>query len=137
MKNLATTASELMNELLSPDEERAVMNWVAARPPEELKATTQGFPAPAHAVFRSLQDLREKKVDPATPEVQALIDEWNQIVVRCQVPNRRAAGARRRNSNSVCRFRSVRWARARPSSPSRSSRCLTTLSSESAAPGLA
>jgi MerR family transcriptional regulator, thiopeptide resistance regulator len=91
MKNLATAARELMNEGLSPDEERAVMNWVAARPPEELKATTQGFLAPARAVFRALQDLREKKVDPAAPEVQALIDEWNQIVVRCQVRNRRAA----------------------------------------------
>ncbi len=91
MKNLATAANELMNEGLSPDEERAVMTWIATRPPEELKATTQGFVAPAHAVFRSLQDLREKTVDPAAPEVQALIDEWNQIVVRCQVRNRRAA----------------------------------------------
>jgi len=91
MKKLFTAASELMNEGLSPDEERAVMNWIAARPPEEIKATTQGFLAPAHAVFRSLQDLREKKVDPAAPEVQALIDEWNQIVVRCQVRSRRAA----------------------------------------------
>jgi hypothetical protein len=91
MKNLATAASELLSEGLSPDEERAVMTWIATRPPEELKATTQGFLAPAHAVFRSLQDLREKKVDPAAPEVQALMDEWNQIVVRCQVRNRRAA----------------------------------------------
>jgi len=91
IKNVTTVASELMNEGFSPEEERAVMNWVAARPPEELKATTEGFVGPAHAVFRSLQDLREKKVEPAAPEVQALVDEWNQIVVRCQVRNRRAA----------------------------------------------
>jgi hypothetical protein len=91
IKSLATDANELLNEGLSPDEERAVMTWIAARPPEELKATAQGFLAPAHAVFRSLQDLREKKVDPAAPEVQALMDEWNQIVARCQVRNRRAA----------------------------------------------
>ena len=67
------------------------MNWVAARPREELKATIHEFHAPSRAVLRSLQDLREKKVDPAAPEVQALIDEWNQIVVRSQVRNRRAA----------------------------------------------
>lgn len=91
LKNLATAAGELMNEGLSPEEERAVMTWIAARPSEEIKATTQGFVAPAHAVFRSLQDLREKKVDPAAPEVQALMDEWNRIVVRSQVRNRRAA----------------------------------------------
>ena len=47
-----------------PDEERAATNWVAARPREELKATIQGFHAPSRAVLRSLQDLREKKVDP-------------------------------------------------------------------------
>jgi len=91
MKDLATVARELLDEGLSPDEERAVMTWIAARPPEELKATTQGFLAPAQAVFRSLQELRGKKVDPAAPEVQALLDEWNQIVVRCQVRSRRAA----------------------------------------------
>ena len=91
INNLATVASELLSEGLSPDEERAVMTWVAARPPEEIKATTQGFVAPAQAVFRSLQDLREQKVDPAAPEVQALLDEWNRLVLRCQVRNRRAA----------------------------------------------
>ena len=91
MKNLAAVVREVMNEGLSPDEERAAMNWVAARPREELKATIQEFHAPSRAVLRSLQDLREKKVDPAAPEVQALIDEWNQIVVRSQVRNRRAA----------------------------------------------
>ena len=91
IENLAAAASELLNEGLSPDEERAVMTWIAARPAAELKATTQGFLAPAQAVFRSLQGFREKKVDPAAPEVQALLDEWNQIVVRCQVRNRRAA----------------------------------------------
>lgn len=91
MKNPTTVARELMNAGLSPDEERAAMNWIAARPPEELEATARGFLAPAHAVFRSLQDLRENKVDPAAPEAQSLIDEWNQILVRCQVRNRRAA----------------------------------------------
>lgn len=91
VKNLATTARELMNEAFSPDEERTVMSWVAARPPEEIKATTEGFFAPARALFRSLQDFRERQTDPAAPEVQALIDEWNQLVVRCRVRDRRAA----------------------------------------------
>jgi hypothetical protein len=62
----------LINEKLTPEEERAHMNWVLSRPAEELTAA-QEYRRAMQAVLRSLQDLQEKKVDPDAPEAQALI----------------------------------------------------------------
>ena len=42
----------------------------------------QEYGAAVRLVFRSLQDLRERKFDPADPEVQALIVQWNQLALR-------------------------------------------------------
>jgi hypothetical protein len=58
------------------------MTWMAARPPDEIKAM-QEYGAAVRVLFRSLQDLREKNVEPTTPEAQALITEWNALAVRC------------------------------------------------------
>jgi MerR family transcriptional regulator, thiopeptide resistance regulator len=73
---------ELVNKKVTPNEERAYMTWVAARPSEEVKAM-QEYGTAVRVLFRSLQDLREKKTDPANPEVQAIIVQWNEIAVRC------------------------------------------------------
>lgn len=62
----------LINERITPEEERAHLNWVATRPVEELKALQEATRA-TRAVARSLQDLQEKKLDPAAPEVQTLM----------------------------------------------------------------
>ena len=72
---------ELINEQITPQEERAYMTWAAARPPHELKAM-QEYGAEVRALFRSLQELREKKVEPSAPEAQVLINEWNALAVR-------------------------------------------------------
>ena len=74
-------ARELINEQITPDEERAYMTWMAARPAEEVKGM-QEYGAAVCVLFRSLQDLRQRQVDPADPEVQTLIVEWNQLAVR-------------------------------------------------------
>ena len=74
-------ARELINKQITPEEERAYMNWVAARPADEIKAM-QEYGAAVRGLFRSLQDLREKKCEPAAPEAQSLITEWNAIAVR-------------------------------------------------------
>ena len=81
MGNHHSIARELINEEISPDEERAYMTWTAARPPDEIKAI-QEYGAAVRVLFRSLQDLRKKKCDPAAPEAQSLITEWNALAVR-------------------------------------------------------
>ncbi len=63
---------EVINEKLTPEEERAAMTWIAARPPDEMRALREIAPA-ARALIRSFQDLWEKKVDPAGPDAQALV----------------------------------------------------------------
>ena len=81
MGNHHAIARELINEQITPQEERAYMSWMAARPPDEIKAM-QEYGAAVRAVFRSLQELREKKCEPAAPEAQSLITEWNALAVR-------------------------------------------------------
>jgi DNA-binding transcriptional MerR regulator len=81
---------ELINEAITPEEERAVMTWLAARPLDEMKAIAEARP-PVRDLLRSLQDLREKKVDPAAPEAQALIVRENELTVRYGLRNFAAA----------------------------------------------
>jgi len=81
MGNQHAIARDLINEQITPDEERAYMTWMAARPPGEVKGM-QEYGAAVRILFRSLQDLRERKVDPAHPEAQALIVQWNQLALR-------------------------------------------------------
>jgi DNA-binding transcriptional MerR regulator len=81
MRNHRAMARELINEQISPDEERAYLTWMSARPADEIKAM-QDYGAAVRVLFRSLQDLREKKCEPAAPEVQSLITEWNALAVR-------------------------------------------------------
>src|SRR3954464_2367392 len=57
---------EQINETITPEEERAVMTWIAARPPDEMNAIRQASPR-VRALLRALEDLREKEADPAAP----------------------------------------------------------------------
>jgi DNA-binding transcriptional MerR regulator len=81
MGNDHAIARELINEQITPDEERAYMTWMSARPPDEIKAM-QAYRAAVRVLFRSLQDLRERRVEPAALEAQALVTEWNALAVR-------------------------------------------------------
>jgi len=81
MGNHQAIVRELINEQITPQEERAYMTWMAARPPDEIKAL-QEYGATTRPLFRSLQGLREKGIEPAAPEAQALITEWNTLAVR-------------------------------------------------------
>jgi DNA-binding transcriptional MerR regulator len=80
--DLFASVREQMNEKLSPDEERAFMNWFAARPAEERQTIQEEYAPAMRGLFRSLRGLREKAVDPAAAEVQALIVESNELAVR-------------------------------------------------------
>ncbi|MGH8141155.1 MAG: hypothetical protein ACREU2_01345 [Steroidobacteraceae bacterium] len=80
----------LLNEELTPEEERAVMTWMAARPQEEMKTMRQSVPE-ARALGLSFQDLWEKKVDPAAPAAQELVVRRNELAVRYGLRNHLAA----------------------------------------------
>jgi len=80
----------LINEKLTPEEERAHLTWVASLPSEALQAVQEARKT-ARAVRRSLQDLHEKKLDPAAPEVQALIAQLKDVGWRYGMINGQAA----------------------------------------------
>jgi len=86
---LLQTFREQINETITPEEERAVMTWIAARPPDEMDAIRQASPQ-VRALLRSLEELRGKKVDPAAPEAQALIARENELAVRYGLRNHTA-----------------------------------------------
>ncbi|MEA3179324.1 MAG: MerR family transcriptional regulator, thiopeptide resistance regulator [Gammaproteobacteria bacterium] len=75
---------ELINQSITPDEERASMNWWASRPPEQ-GAAMRDYGAAVRVIFQSLQQLYEKNVDPGATEVQALIDQWKDVALRYQL----------------------------------------------------
>jgi hypothetical protein len=80
---------EQINETITPEEERTVMTWMAARPPQEMKAIHEASPV-RRALLRSLQELREKKIDPTAPEAQELIARENELAVRYGLRNHMA-----------------------------------------------
>jgi hypothetical protein len=84
MSNHRAITRELINESITADEERAYMTWWAARPPDEAVGM-RDYSAALRGLFRSLQALMNRKVDPAAAEVQALIDQWNQTALRYQL----------------------------------------------------
>jgi DNA-binding transcriptional MerR regulator len=72
---------ELANETITPDEERAVMTWIASRPTDEMKLRSE-----CHSVMRawrnSIKDLQQNGVDPAAPEAQALVVRGNELAAQ-------------------------------------------------------
>jgi MerR family transcriptional regulator, thiopeptide resistance regulator len=76
--NKMATIRGLINERLTPEEERAYHTWVPSRPSEELQAVQEAGPV-IKAMRRSLQDLQERNVDPAAREVQALIVQLKDV----------------------------------------------------------
>ncbi len=86
---LFQTVRAAMNENLTPEEERAVMTWLAARSQDEMKTMRECAPA-ARDLLRSFQGLREKNVDPAAPETQALVVQENDLAVRTGARNHMA-----------------------------------------------
>jgi len=86
MGNQHAITRELINERITPEEERAVLTWMTTRSADEMKAM-QEYGVAVRTLFRSLQDLREKQIDPAAPEAQALIVKWNELALRCGLRN--------------------------------------------------
>ena len=77
---------EVINETITPDEERAVVTWVASWPPDEMKAIRESVPA-VLAMRSSIQDLRQNNVDPGAPEAQVLAVRENELAVQYGLHN--------------------------------------------------
>jgi DNA-binding transcriptional MerR regulator len=77
---------ELVNETITPDEERSVMTWIASRPPDVMKAMRESVQA-VRPLLDSIQDLQQNNVDPAGPEAQALVVRENELAVQYGLRN--------------------------------------------------
>jgi len=60
-----STFRELVNEVITPEEEREYVTWWATRPSEEAKAM-QAFSEAQQPLFRALEALRVTGADPAS-----------------------------------------------------------------------
>src|SRR5580658_7411648 len=75
------TFRELVNEAITPQEEREYMTWWAMRPSEAAKSM-QAFSEAQQALFRVLEALRVKGTDPASPKVQAIMDRHRDLMTK-------------------------------------------------------
>jgi hypothetical protein len=72
---------EMVNETMTPDEERAVMTWITSRSPEEMQLRVDCAPA-MRALRLAVRDLQQNGVDPTSQEAQALAVRENDLCVR-------------------------------------------------------
>jgi DNA-binding transcriptional MerR regulator len=79
-----STWRELINQMITPEEERAYSNWWAARPGEAACAMKE-FSESQQSLFGALEALRAKGADPASAKVQALIDRHRELMTQYRV----------------------------------------------------
>ena len=75
------TYRAMLNETITPDEERAVVTWIASRPPDDMKTMSESVPA-ARALRGDMRELLQNNADPAAAEAQALLVRENEISLR-------------------------------------------------------
>ena len=78
MSNVQQVTRTLINEELTPEEERAWSTYYASNSPEEMAANREHFEG-ARAITQALVRLMNDGADPASPEVQALIERSNEM----------------------------------------------------------
>ncbi len=86
MQNAASIMRDLINELITPDEERAWITWWTKHP-ADAKATKE-FAEEQNALFARTRDLADQGVDPTSPEALDLVREHDAILLRHQVRER-------------------------------------------------
>jgi DNA-binding transcriptional MerR regulator len=79
-----STFRELVNEAITPEEEREYVTWWAKRPSEEAKSM-QAFGEGQQVLFRALETLRAKAADPASPKVHAIMDRHRELMAKHRV----------------------------------------------------
>jgi DNA-binding transcriptional MerR regulator len=75
------TFRELVNEAITPEEERDYNTWWAMRPSEAAKSM-QAFSEAQQPLFRALEALRVKGADPASRKVQVIIDRHRDLMTK-------------------------------------------------------
>jgi DNA-binding transcriptional MerR regulator len=86
MHDAAALTRKLINEMVTPEEERAWTNWWAEHP--EDKHQLDAFIRDQQELTQEARQLLEAGADPASPPVQALVKRHNEILLRYNVRER-------------------------------------------------
>lgn len=81
MSTLQQTTREVINETISPDEERAWMTWWANRPREETELVRR-YAAAQRALLEQFAALQAAGASPTSPEVQRFTPKWHENLSR-------------------------------------------------------
>jgi DNA-binding transcriptional MerR regulator len=76
-----STFRELVNETVTPEEDREYMAWWATRPSEAAKLM-QAFSEAQKPLFRALEALHARGADPASPKVQTIMDRHRELMTK-------------------------------------------------------
>lgn len=82
----AELTRKLINEMITPDEERAWRNWWAEHPDD--KSQLDAFLREQQELTRQSRQLFEAGADPAGPAVQALVKRHNELLLRYNMHER-------------------------------------------------
>lgn len=86
MNDAAALTRRLINEMVTPEEERAWHNWWAEHP--EDKSQFDAFICDQQALTRQARQLFEAGADPGSPEVQALVKRHSELLLQYKVRER-------------------------------------------------
>ena len=87
MLNVQVIIRELINEMLTPEEEREWHTHMASLPKDELQEGREHFEA-ARAITLAMVRLMDQGADPAAPEVQRLLQRCNESSLKYHIRER-------------------------------------------------
>jgi|ERR1700679_95637 DNA-binding transcriptional MerR regulator len=80
MQNATSLMRDIINEIITPEEERAWITWWTKHPKDAT--ATKAFDEEQTSLFLQVQALADRGVHPASPEAQSLIEEHDAILLR-------------------------------------------------------
>jgi hypothetical protein len=87
MLNVHVLVRELINEMLTPEEEREWQTHMASLPKDELLESREYFVA-SRAITLAMVRLMDQGADPAAPEVQRLLQRCNETSLKYHLRER-------------------------------------------------
>jgi DNA-binding transcriptional MerR regulator len=87
MADAAAVMRELINERITPEEERAWVTWWAQHPDDAAKE--KALRADVLSLLKEVQVLAESGADPGSPEAQQLVDRHRAMLLKHDVAERR------------------------------------------------
>ena len=104
MKSAATLTRQLINENITPEEERAWLTWLAEHP-EEM-ASIQEYSKKQEVLTTEARQLMEQGVEPSSEAMQAILRRQNELLARYGMRERNRK-LRAWNSNAIEKWFSV------------------------------